>query len=108
MMGNLVYGDAQFDIELDDALLAHLQIVIGAKLRRNESFYFSWTAESSTGPRKNTIWLQHSIPLRYHYSDDSTHPIDRDLLERLAAAANTSNGLVATQHLVGAVEEQIA
>jgi hypothetical protein len=107
-MGNLVYGDAQFDIELDDTLLAHLQIVIGAKLRRNEAFYFSWTVESETGPRKNTIWLEHSIPLRYHYLDDSTHEIDRGLLERLAAAANTSNGLVATKAILAIVDEQIS
>jgi hypothetical protein len=94
-MGNLVYGDAQFDIELDDNLLAHLQIVIGAKLRRDESFYFTWTSGSDSGPRKNTIWLQHSIPLRYHYTDDTSQPIDHALLERLAIAANTAQGLIA-------------
>lgn len=40
-MGKLVY-DSTFTAEFDDRLLTHLQIVIGMKLRRGESFMFSW------------------------------------------------------------------
>jgi hypothetical protein len=96
-MGNLVYGDGQFSLELDDRLLAHLQIVIGAKLRRREAFYFSWISDADGGSKRNTIWVQHAIPLRYHYSDASQHAINREWLEMLTIAANGAGGLTATE-----------
>jgi len=40
-MGKLTY-DSTLTVDFDDRVLAHLQLVIGAKLRRAESFYFSW------------------------------------------------------------------
>jgi hypothetical protein len=40
-MGKLAY-DRSLTIDFDDRTLAHLQIVIGMKMRRGESFYFSW------------------------------------------------------------------
>lgn len=39
-MGKLYY-DSTLNTDIDDRTLAHLQVVIGAKLRRGESFYFS-------------------------------------------------------------------
>lgn len=41
-MGTLFYGDNRFAIGIDDRSLAHLQLVILAKLRRDESFSFTW------------------------------------------------------------------
>jgi hypothetical protein len=89
-MGKLVYGDGEFNIALDDRLLAHLQIVIGAKLRRRESFYFSWVSDDD---KRNAIWVQHAIPLRYHYDDTTQHQINREWLEVLTISANGANGL---------------
>jgi hypothetical protein len=89
-MGKLVYGDGGFNIDLDDRLLAHLQIVIGAKLRRRESFYFSWVSDDD---KRNSIWVQHSIPLRYHYGDGQSHQINREWLEALTISANGASGL---------------
>jgi hypothetical protein len=39
-MGRLTY-DSTNTIEFEDRLLAHLQVVIGQKIRMQESFYFS-------------------------------------------------------------------
>ena len=36
-LGTLVYGPTETEVEFDDRALAHLQLVIGAKLRRNLS-----------------------------------------------------------------------
>ncbi|SMQ74980.1 hypothetical protein [Agreia sp. VKM Ac-1783] len=41
-MGKLIYGDAEIEIEFDDRALTHVQLVLGSKLRRGESFFFSW------------------------------------------------------------------
>ena len=38
-MGRLHYGDHTFD--MDDRLLAHLQLIIGVKLRHGENFFMS-------------------------------------------------------------------
>jgi hypothetical protein len=89
-MGKLVYGEGEFSLELDDRLLAHLQIVIGAKLRRREAFYFTWI---SSADKRNSIWIQHSIPLRYHYEDAAQHQINREWLEALTVSANGASGL---------------
>jgi hypothetical protein len=40
-MGRLTY-DSHFSVDFDDRTLAHLQLVIVAKLRRNEAFFLSW------------------------------------------------------------------
>ncbi|KFF58097.1 ATP-dependent DNA ligase, partial [Cryobacterium sp. MLB-32] len=40
-MGKLTY-DSSLTADFDDRVLAHIQLVIGTKLRRGESFYFSW------------------------------------------------------------------
>jgi hypothetical protein len=93
-MGTLVYGDSQFDLELDDRLLAHLQIVIGAKLRRDESFYFTWISDEDSGGLRNTIWLHPSISLRYHYSQPGRQAINREWLESLSVSANSAGGLL--------------
>jgi hypothetical protein len=38
-MGSLHYGD--HTIDMDDRLLAHLQLIIGVKLRHGENFFMS-------------------------------------------------------------------
>ncbi len=40
-MGKFIY-DSTIKVDFDDRLLAHLQVVIGAKLRRGEAFHFTW------------------------------------------------------------------
>jgi hypothetical protein len=98
-MGKLVYGDGEYSLELDDRLLAHLQLVVGAKLRRREAFYFSWTSDDD---KRSSIWIEHSIPLRYHYDDASQHAINREWLEILTVSANGASGLTVTEEPVAA------
>ncbi len=91
-MGKLVYSSAEFELEIEDRPLAHLQVVIGAKLRRNESFYFHWTTSDPT-PRRNTLWLNASIALRYHYAENARPELNRAWLEALTVSANSAAGL---------------
>jgi hypothetical protein len=41
-MGKLTY-DSSLTVNLDDRLLAHLEVVIASKLQHGEGCYFSWT-----------------------------------------------------------------
>ena len=53
-MGKLTY-DSTLTVDFDDRVLAHLQLVIGAKLRRAESFYFSWRDDPAVGDGRSAL-----------------------------------------------------
>ncbi|GAA0964619.1 hypothetical protein FFA01_23450 [Frigoribacterium faeni] len=48
-MGYIVYDGEILEFKVEDGLLAHLQIVIVNKFRKNESFMFSWKEPIETG-----------------------------------------------------------
>jgi hypothetical protein len=98
-MGVLVYGGHQ-RIEFDDRLLAHLQIVIGAKLRRHEGLFLSWREESNAGGGRVTVWVDPSQPLMFRYEDPVPPMINRDWLEALTLASNSPRGVVVTEETV--------
>jgi hypothetical protein len=92
-LGKLLYGDSQVEIQFDDRSLAHLQIVIGAKLRRHESFFLSWKDDPSIGDGRSSIWLDAGIPLYFKYFGGKMPEINRDWLELLTQSSNSSLGL---------------
>ena len=91
-MGHLYYGNSPEPIDIPDRLLAHLKIVVATKLRRSESFTLSWRHPDDIPGGRSTIWMQPAIPLRFVFQSEAEE-IDAELLKRLAAASNTSNGL---------------
>ena len=91
-MGRLVY-DQVASVEFDDRLLLHFQIVIGIKLRRRESFYFSWRDEQTVGKGRQTIWLHPAVLLLFKYSGSRTPQVNPAWVHALELAANTSSGL---------------
>ena len=92
-MGELTY-DVVFKVKFDDRSLSHLQMVIATKLRRGESFNFSWVKDPAVGAGRTTIWMHPAIPLVYDF-DGSRHPsINRAWIEALMATANSTTGLV--------------
>jgi hypothetical protein len=93
-MGNLFYGDATQPIEIPDRLLGHLQVLAATKLRRSESFTFSWRHPHGEPEGRTTIWLQPSIPLRFVYSTTEKQAVDPVLLRELADQAASSAGVV--------------
>lgn len=92
-MGKLIY-DSNLSADFDDRVLAHLQIVIGVKLRRNESFFFTWKDDQSIGDGRNTIWLHPALPLRFKYVGSRMPVINRLWIAQLTDAANSGTGLV--------------
>lgn len=91
-MGKLAY-DRSLSVDFDDRTLAHLQIVIGMKLRRGESFYFSWKDDQQVGDGRTSIWLHPTIPLVYKYYGSRSPSINPAWIHALEMSANTNAGL---------------
>ncbi|MDY7541863.1 MULTISPECIES: ATP-dependent DNA ligase [unclassified Cryobacterium] len=91
-MGKLTYN-ATVTADFDDRILAHIQVVIGAKLRRGECFYFTWRDDPSGGDGRSTIWLHPAIPLAFKYFGGRSPSLNRDWVEALMLTANSSGGL---------------
>jgi hypothetical protein len=87
-MGELRYGSTG-TFAVDDRVLVHLERVILAKLRRNESFPL--TLDSPSGVR-DTVWLNAASTLHFHY-DGAASAINRAWLDVLIEAANSPGGL---------------
>jgi hypothetical protein len=72
----------------------HLQVVIGSKLRRGESFFLSWNDPSSIGAGRSSVWLHPSIPLFFKYYGSKTPTINRAWVDALTISANSGHGLL--------------
>ncbi|HXD61213.1 MAG TPA: ATP-dependent DNA ligase [Lacisediminihabitans sp.] len=91
-MGRLTY-DSTLTVDFEDRLLVHLQMVIGAKFRRNESFYFSWRDDPDIGDGRSTLWLHPTMPLYFKYSGGRPPSINRHWIDELMLTANSPGGL---------------
>ena len=90
-MGTLTY-DSSLAADFDDRTLAHIQFVVGAKLRRNEPFYFTWKEDSASGGR-SSIWVHPAVPLSFKFAGSRTPAISREWIDALMLSANSANGL---------------
>ena len=88
-MAQLLYGSPPTAFDVDDRTLAHVEVVVMAKLRRNESFAYS--IEQSEQAR-TTIWIGVHSDLQFVY-DQPRPAINREWLERLVDSANSTQGL---------------
>jgi hypothetical protein len=92
-MGKFVYGSSVTFVEFDDRTLAHLEVVITAKLRRRESLAFTWQYSTSRVGGTTTVWLNAAVPVKFDYYG-SRHPVlNREWIEALMLLANTPAGL---------------
>jgi hypothetical protein len=98
-VGQLIYGTAPA-IEIDDWGLRHLQAVMLTKLRRDESFSFSWDNEPDvdgdvTQARRGdhgTVWISKSTPLYFSFEGPRNRPLNQQWLAALALAASSGAG----------------
>ncbi|MDH6180202.1 hypothetical protein M2152_000384 [Microbacteriaceae bacterium SG_E_30_P1] len=88
-MGKLLYGSPPVVFELDDRTLAHVEVVVLAKLRRNESFAFSVDGD---GGGRSAIWLNPSSTVQFEF-DKAAQEINREWLDALMDTANAPAGL---------------
>ena len=92
-MGTLIYGPTAKEIRIDDRALAHLQVVIIAKLRRAESFAFTWEKSTEDGSGHTTVWVHPGIALEFAFLGSRRIPLNRAWVEDLMRTANNSSGL---------------
>ncbi|MBB5643614.1 ATP-dependent DNA ligase [Cryobacterium roopkundense] len=92
-MGKFMYGTPATSVEFDDRTLAHLKVVIIAKLRRGESFTFTWANTPESGGGHNSIWLNPSVPLQFEFYGSKDPLLNRTWLEELVRLTNTPAGL---------------
>lgn len=88
-MGLFIYDDAR-RAEFEDRTLSHLQVVILNKLRRQESFVFSW--EETRG--FVSVWLHPGVAVQFVYMTNRPPTMNRTWLELLAESANSTVGLL--------------
>lgn len=91
-MGRFIYSPAT-KVEIEDRALAHLQHVMGAKLRRGECFYFTWKEDASVGGGRRSVWMHPGVFVEFRFHKSRVPALNRDWLEALAYAANTPHGL---------------
>jgi hypothetical protein len=92
-MGTLIYGADGSNITFEDRLLAHLQIAIITKLRRNEPHTLSWETPSYEGSGRSTVWLHPAVPIQFKFSGSKKPVINRIWVEQLLHSANSTGGL---------------
>ena len=92
-MGQFFYANSPDGFDIDDRALTHLRIVIYAKLRRNESFGFSWDNTQVPGVERISVWLNASVPLRFSFTSGEPIAVNRSWLEQLTQSADTPAGL---------------
>ncbi len=91
-MGTLTY-DRISKVVFDDRVLVHLQMVIANKMRRGESFNFSWANPLKEGAPRVTVWMHPAIPLVYEFDSPEEQSINKLWLEDLMVSANSPKGL---------------
>jgi hypothetical protein len=92
-------GTLRYDgmtVDFDDRLLAHIELVVVQKLRRQETFLLTWQNAEQLGGGRTGIWLHSSALLTFHFEANENPHIDRAWLEKLMSSANSSMGMFVT------------
>lgn len=92
-MGKFTYGTPSIAVDFDDRVLAHLKVVILSKVRRGESFTFSWEYTSAKGEGHSSIWVHPAIPLQFDFDGSAEPRLNRTWVEELVRLSNTPGGL---------------
>ncbi|MCJ1685356.1 ATP-dependent DNA ligase [Rathayibacter sp. VKM Ac-2928] len=92
-MGTLLYGTPPTEHDIEDRLLAHLQVVIINKFRRGESFAFTLTVPASHGSGRQTLWLSPSIPVQFSFHGSRAPALNPTWVQELMNEANSGRGL---------------
>jgi hypothetical protein len=92
-MGKFIYGTPSISVDFDDRVLAHLKAVIVSKLRRGESFMFSWEYTRESGAGHSSIWIHPAIPLQFDYFGGREPRLNRAWIDQLVRLSNSPAGL---------------
>jgi hypothetical protein len=93
-VGQLRVGTPPAEHEIEDRALAHLKIVMLAKLRRNEAFAFTMRFEAMQGSGSTTVWIAPTMPLEFRFRSPRQPALNRAWLEALLAESYKTDGLI--------------
>jgi hypothetical protein len=93
-MGTLKYDGTSVDF--DDLVLAHLEIVIIQKLRRQENFLMTWREPDTIGAGRTGIWIHQAAMMTFHFATSAKPDIDSVWLKKLMESANSTMGMFVT------------
>ncbi|NNC13986.1 hypothetical protein HII28_19160 [Planctomonas sp. JC2975] len=88
----MLYGPQ--DVEFDDRLLTHLEIVIINKFRRHESFLLTWIDDSSVGGGRASMWMAREVPVYFKYRGSRVPSLNPQWLRAMELAAESPRGLL--------------
>lgn len=103
-MGRLKYDSSAPPITIDDETLVHLKIVIGTKLRRNESFLLTWLRGDDAEDARTTIWVHPAIPMQFGFDSAVLPPVAPDRITTIMTALNATGELVLDEYIHAAAE----
>jgi len=92
-VGQFIYGNPSVAVDFDDRVLAHLKVVILSKVRRGESFTFSWEYKAAAGSGHSSVWIHPTIPLQFNFLGSKEPSLNRRWIEDLVRLSNTPAGL---------------
>jgi hypothetical protein len=93
-MGRLRYDSHSDPIEIEDRELAHLKVVMGTKLRRQESFMMTWHPADGSPHGTCTAWIHPAIPLQFLFDSPKTPRVDTRHVATLMESVNATGDLV--------------
>ena len=96
-MGTFWYDHNSVEIDMEDRTLAHFRLVVMAKLRRHESFAFTWEDSGGAAGGWNSIWLHPACSFHFKFLGGRSPRINTLWVEQLMTSANSPAGLVLTR-----------
>lgn len=91
-MGFMMHGGNEYEFE--DRLLAHLKTVIGQKLKKQESFFLSWTKTPEEGSGRVSVWVSPYSTVGFRFSGSRPPELNLAWVKALSALSHTPRGLV--------------
>ena len=111
-MGTLHYGASRTSLQMDDRALAHLQVVITTKLRRNEGFLIQWERRARAAAAEAGSGSTRTATRRTTTRAGASPPLDHEELDRMMIAASATGGVRITAEQrswdLGREAEQVA
>ena len=90
-MGRLIYNSVRV-VQVDDRTLAHLQLVVVAKLRRQQPFQLTLHLPGP-GPGRVGLWLSDGVAIEFEFDGPKSPAINRRWIDVLMEAAHSAGGL---------------
>ena len=97
-VGTLFYDGVA--IEMNERTLAHVKIAIVQKMRRAESFTFSWVHSDGQATGRSTIWIHPAIPIRFEFRNPVQPELNTRWIESILRSASTTGGILLTEEYI--------